>query len=630
MITDETLRITLSDLNSRLNMIFQRFEEVAPQDFQIYTRQLEDILFKIKDGFIKDTYFVCSGEFSAGKSTFVNAIINDELLPTANRPCTSLITEVRFAESCGMYAKIVYLDGAVEDITYDDYKVLVDGATKKIGTVAAIHHVELYYDISNSQDESPLLKTLKNLNIILVDTPGFGSPYPINEDIIKEYIDMSAFGFWFFPVDRFGGVTCKNVLRRINAEGKKIRVVPILTKADLLTSAQEMEEVAENFRNNLGEYFAKNDPLFISGYALRDAIKTRTLAEKEHDEAKRAELLAHAEQLDYKSGIGHIAMELSTKTQSRVFTSIKMVELSSTVKEFLSIAKDPISKIRVKNNNLLADLGWKENNEYARVDEIRKKLGKWAISEGKDLSESFKNELAADLHEIINTSFKTVTIEREFAKLLSDKTEVLKNKILKTSIPIILKEFSIKDEQINMPSFDGIKRGRQFVLPKDILAENINVLFKTIQESGIKATTQAGFGATILASTPALAQIPIAGAAFATLAPILGGAFILIALCSILPAFSEVKKHSKEKNFQSIVNSIEVWVQKTKFDSLISSVILSIIEEAHMIAKGAICPLMSDAVCTRECILKIDNDIAYVEDKVKTVLPLYSKTSRVR
>ena len=64
-------------------------------------------------------------------------------------------------------------------------------------------------------------------------------------------------------------------------------------------------------------------------------------------------------------------MELSTKTQSRVFTSIKVAELSTIIKEFLSIARDPISKIRVKNNNLLADLGWKENNEYARVDEIR-------------------------------------------------------------------------------------------------------------------------------------------------------------------------------------------------------------------------------------------------------------------
>ena len=71
---------------------------------------------------------------------------------------------------------------------------MVDGPTGAIGESAAYHHIELNYDIS--QSESQCLRQHCDAGVTIVDAPGYGSPYYSNDEIIEEYISKASHTFW--------------------------------------------------------------------------------------------------------------------------------------------------------------------------------------------------------------------------------------------------------------------------------------------------------------------------------------------------------------------------------------------------------------------------------------------------
>lgn len=72
-----------------------------------------DLLFKV----------LCVGDFSTGKSTFINRfLLDDELLPAYPTPTTTLPTRIRYGEQ--LKARLVRQDGNVEDVTTDVHERL--------------------------------------------------------------------------------------------------------------------------------------------------------------------------------------------------------------------------------------------------------------------------------------------------------------------------------------------------------------------------------------------------------------------------------------------------------------------------------------------------------------------------
>ena len=46
------------------------------------------------------------GPFSSGKSTFVNALIGKDILPTNDSPCTAVITEIQFKKGNSFHIQL--------------------------------------------------------------------------------------------------------------------------------------------------------------------------------------------------------------------------------------------------------------------------------------------------------------------------------------------------------------------------------------------------------------------------------------------------------------------------------------------------------------------------------------------
>lgn len=113
------------------------------------------------------------GEFKRGKSTLINALVGDEVLPTGVLPLTAVATEVAYGES---RVVVDYLDGVRTEVGLGE---LAEFVTEQ-GNPAnqrGIARVEV-------RGRWPLLKP----GVVLVDTPGIGSVYRHNTETARQAV----------------------------------------------------------------------------------------------------------------------------------------------------------------------------------------------------------------------------------------------------------------------------------------------------------------------------------------------------------------------------------------------------------------------------------------------------------
>jgi GTPase Era involved in 16S rRNA processing len=117
---------------------------------------------------------VVFGEFKRGKTTFINALIGDELLPSAVIPITSVVTILAYAPRETI--SVEYLDGRVEGIARQHLTEFVteQGNPENRRGVALVR-VGVPADL------------LAN-GMQLVDTPGVGSVYDHNTEAARNFL----------------------------------------------------------------------------------------------------------------------------------------------------------------------------------------------------------------------------------------------------------------------------------------------------------------------------------------------------------------------------------------------------------------------------------------------------------
>ena len=125
-----------------------------------------------------DSYLVFLGETSSGKTSMINGLLGDHVLPVKAIPTTATITEV---ELCNDIPEDEYYainkDATLEDLTLSQFKEL---CLKPTETLARL---KIRHKITYSS------KGLANLRIF--DTPGYGSIIKEHEEVLKEFLPNS-------------------------------------------------------------------------------------------------------------------------------------------------------------------------------------------------------------------------------------------------------------------------------------------------------------------------------------------------------------------------------------------------------------------------------------------------------
>lgn len=171
------------------------------------------------------------GTFSAGKSTLINKILGEDMLPTAITPETSLAMELRYSAEPRIEA--VREDGSV--VRYD-----VDQIKQVTAEAAQFSHARLYLENTRIRDLAPL---------VLVDMPGFDSPLDAHNKAIMAYVDRGCHYLVMASVQE--GTVSKSLMRRIREIAQLGRGLSVfLTKSDLKPRG-DLENLVAHFKETL-------------------------------------------------------------------------------------------------------------------------------------------------------------------------------------------------------------------------------------------------------------------------------------------------------------------------------------------------------------------------------------------
>lgn len=222
-------RRVLGDLRATLSSL-----PAATEDLSLLRQAFTDL----DDLFL----LVVAGEFNAGKSAFINALIGDAVLPEGVTPTTTAINVIRFATE--PYER--WLSDSVVERGYNrDW--------------------------------------LRNL--ALVDTPGTNAVIRQHEAITAQFVPRSDLVLFVTSADRPFTESERVFLERIRHWGKK--VVVVLNKIDLLAGPEDLAQVLafidENARRLLGfspEVFPVSSRLAQQAKAGGDGRRDESLWER--------------------------------------------------------------------------------------------------------------------------------------------------------------------------------------------------------------------------------------------------------------------------------------------------------------------------------------------------------------
>lgn len=130
---------------------------------------------------------VVLGQFKRGKTTAINALLGENVLPSAVIPLTSIITRLIYNED--KTATVKFSRGTAQEISFNeigDYVTERGNPNNKKG----VDHVEIGYP-------SDYLRQ----GIILVDTPGIGSTFAHNTAVAYEYLPSMDAGIFVISGD---------------------------------------------------------------------------------------------------------------------------------------------------------------------------------------------------------------------------------------------------------------------------------------------------------------------------------------------------------------------------------------------------------------------------------------------
>ena len=198
---------------------------------------LQDAILQLDELFL----MVVVGEFNAGKSALVNALLGEKVLPEGATPTTSRVTLVKWGEK------------VAEQVVDENF---------------AIYTYPL-----------PLLKELN-----IVDTPGTNAVIRYHERLTEEFVPRSDLVLFTTSADHPLTESERQFLERILAWGKK--VVFVLNKADIVESEAALDEI-RSFVLKHATMVLKDTPEFFA-VSARSAQR----ASSEQDAGQRDRLRA--------------------------------------------------------------------------------------------------------------------------------------------------------------------------------------------------------------------------------------------------------------------------------------------------------------------------------------------------
>lgn len=277
--------MTAEDIASRKNKLQNKIERISGYK---WIQQMPEYsqLQALKQMLSQEKFtVVVLGEFSRGKSTFINALLGEALLPVDVLPETAVISAVSYGERPEV--TVIHRDGTKErGIAEHSF---LERFSAQAGAQEDVSYLQLKYP-------APLLKN----QIILVDTPGVSDLDEQRAEITYGFLPQAdAVIFLLDATAPLKKTEREFILKRVVPQGIR-QVIFVANKADQLDE-EEDEGLEGKLRQRLQSTFGESCELFMisSRLALQGRQRRDEQMVKESQllvvEARLIDLFAHGQ-----------------------------------------------------------------------------------------------------------------------------------------------------------------------------------------------------------------------------------------------------------------------------------------------------------------------------------------------
>ena len=194
-----------------------------------------------------DFTLVVSGEVNRGKSTFINAIIGQDILPTFDKETTSQVFKIKNAKEKSF--SVVLEDGTQLPIQENELNTygteLANSEDVKKLNGKRILFIEVHVPIANLPKD-----------VTIVDTPGIGSTFKSHTEIAKSFMQEADAVIYI--------CSSKHPIVKVDIDFIKSTILPLKTspnvlfvmaKADLADSEDALADMVSRAEKQLSENF---------------------------------------------------------------------------------------------------------------------------------------------------------------------------------------------------------------------------------------------------------------------------------------------------------------------------------------------------------------------------------------
>ena len=300
------------------------------------------------------------GEFKRGKSTFINAILGEEILPADVLPTTATLNRVTYGAE--PFVKIIFLDDEERNITVNRLVSFVTKLTPECEAVAAtVKEAVIYYPVSYCRN-----------NVEIIDTPG------LSDDEHMTAVTMSVLG----KVDTAIMVTSA-LAPFAESEGNFLtqklltiglsQIIFVVTQIDHFQRQKDVEKVLNKVKQRIKDcieswaeqnleknssayklYLSKVGSINIFGLSAYQALS----AKMNNDHA----LLAKSRFPEFELMLGEIVSQSRGK-----------IVLGAAVNKVINFATEIIERLNIQKNTIL-NVHDQNECQYQKINDIISQL----------------------------------------------------------------------------------------------------------------------------------------------------------------------------------------------------------------------------------------------------------------
>ncbi|MEZ4226938.1 MAG: dynamin family protein [Polyangiaceae bacterium] len=227
-------------------------------------RVQSDVVDKLEQGRF---HLVVVGEFNHGKTTFVNALLGDAVLPVGVTPTTALIHHIVWGDERS--ARRVGSGGESREVPFDRVRDFAVGAAESRDDLG---YLEVSFPAQLLRDD-----------IVLVDTPGVNDLSLTRAEITYGYVPRSDAVLFVLDAGQPLKESERQFLQHQLIEKNRDKIVFVVAKTDIWSEA-ERSEALDYVRRRLAE-LVQEPPIF--------PVRAQAALRGEHDASGIPELVAH-------------------------------------------------------------------------------------------------------------------------------------------------------------------------------------------------------------------------------------------------------------------------------------------------------------------------------------------------